>query len=120
MSFSTSSHVIPGINLLSMISSLQAQNHPNFQEPDLLTLIHLLYTAELKTLYCIIICSAEDLFTWNSNKFKIVYKVDGDPQHDSCDLSMCSNILNPIRDRKNQFWHSDVILNLPKQIKCYF
>ena len=46
-----------------------------------------LYTAELKTLY-FVICSAEDLFTLNSNKFRMVYKVDGNPQLDSYDWSM--------------------------------
>ena len=40
------------------------------------------------------ICSAEDLFTLNSNKFRMVYKVDGKPQLDSRDWSMYSNILN--------------------------
>ena len=38
------------------------------------------------------ICSAEDLFTLNSNKFRMVYKVDGNPQLDSRDWSMYSNI----------------------------
>ena len=52
------------------------------------------YTAELKTLYLVIICSAEDLLTLNSNKFWMVYKVDGNPQLDSRDWSMYSNILN--------------------------
>ena len=37
------------------------------------------------------ICSAEDLFTLNSNKFIMVYKVDGNPQLDSRDWSMYSN-----------------------------
>ena len=40
------------------------------------------------------ICSAEDLFILNSNKFRMVYKVDGNPQFDSRDWSMYSNILN--------------------------
>ena len=31
----------------------------------------------------------------NSNKFRIVYKVDGNPQLDSRDWSMYSNVLNP-------------------------
>ena len=43
------------------------------------------YTAELKTFYFDIICSAEDLFTLNSHKFRMVYKVDGNPQLDSRD-----------------------------------
>ena len=38
-------------------------------------------------------CSAEDLLTLNSNKFRMVYKVDGNPQLDSPDWSMYSNIL---------------------------
>ena len=41
----------------------------------------------------VIICSAEDLFTLNSNKFRGVYKVYGNPQLDSRDWSMYSNIL---------------------------
>ena len=50
-------------------------------------------TAELKTL-CFVICSTEDLFTLSSNKFRMVYKkVDGNPQLDTCDWSMYSNIL---------------------------
>ena len=52
----------------------------------------MLYTAEVKTLYFVIICSAEDLLTLNSNKFRMVYKVDGNPQLDSRDWSMYSNI----------------------------
>ena len=43
-----------------------------------------------------IICSAEDLFTLNSNKFRMVYKVDGNPQLDSRDWSMYSNILKMV------------------------
>ena len=39
------------------------------------------------------IYSAEDLFTLTSNKFRMVDKVDGDPQFDSRDWSMFSNIL---------------------------
>ena len=38
-----------------------------------------------QTLYFVIICSAEDLLTLNSNKFRMVYKVDGNPQLDSRD-----------------------------------
>ena len=37
------------------------------------------YTAKLKTLYFFFICSAEDLSTLTSNKFRMVYKVDGNP-----------------------------------------
>ena len=35
-----------------------------------------------------LICSAEDLFTLISDKFRMVYKVDGNPQLDSHDWSM--------------------------------
>ena len=42
------------------------------------------------------ICSAEDLFTLNSNKFRMVYKVDGNPQLDSRDWRMYSNILKEV------------------------
>ena len=59
-----------------------------------------LYTAVLNTLY-FVICSAEDLFTLNSNKFRMVYKVDGNPQLDTCDWSMYSNILNKIIMARN-------------------
>ena len=38
-------------------------------------------------------CSAEDLSTLTSKKFRMVYKVEGNPQLDSCDWSMYSNIL---------------------------
>ena len=41
-----------------------------------------------------LICSAEDLFTLSSNKFRMVYKVNGNPLLDSRDWSMYSNILN--------------------------
>ena len=40
------------------------------------------YTANVKALYFVIICSVEDLFTLSSNNFKMVYKVDGYPQLD--------------------------------------
>ena len=46
-----------------------------------------------QTLYFVVICFAEDLFTLTSNKFRMVYKVDGTPQLDSRDWSMYSNIL---------------------------
>ena len=55
------------------------------------------------SLYCrtqntfVIICSAEDLLTLNSNKFRMVYKVDGNPQLDSRDWGMYSNILNSLK-----------------------
>ena len=51
---------------------------------------------QLKTLYFVFICSAEDLFTLTSNKFRMVDKVDGNPQLDSRDWSMYSNILNTL------------------------
>ena len=51
----------------------------------------LFYTAKIKTLYFVFICSAEDLFALTSNKFRIVCKVDGNPQLDSRDWSMYSN-----------------------------
>ena len=38
-------------------------------------------------------CFAEDLFTLTNDKFRMVYKVDGNPQLDSRDWSMYSNIL---------------------------
>ena len=56
------------------------------------SVVHYCYTAELKTL-CFVICSAEDLFTLSGNKFRMVYRVDGNPQLDTCDWSMYSNIL---------------------------
>ena len=34
---------------------------------------------QTQTIYFVIIFSAEDLFTLNSDKFRIVYKVDGNP-----------------------------------------
>ena len=44
------------------------------------------------------ICSAEDLFTLSSDKFRMVYKVDGNTQLDSRNWSMYSNILKQARD----------------------
>ena len=64
-----------------------------------------LYTAKLNTLYFVIICSVEDLFTLNGNKFRMVYKVDGNPQLDSRDWSMYSNILNSLRIMKSQWYY---------------
>ena len=58
-----------------------------------------LYCRTQNTLFCYY-CSAEDLFTLNSNKFRTVYKVDGNPQPDSRDWSMYSNILKD-RDLDN-------------------
>ena len=52
-----------------------------------------LYCRTQNTYLLTIICSAEDLLTLNSNKFRMVYKVDGNPQLDSRDWSMYSNIL---------------------------
>ena len=42
------------------------------------------------------ICSAEDLFTSTSNEFRKVYKVDGNPQLDARDWSMCSKNLKSL------------------------
>ena len=50
------------------------------------------------SLYCrnqstlVFICSAEDLFSLTSNKFRMVCKLDGNPLLDSRDWSMYSNI----------------------------
>ena len=52
-----------------------------------------LYCRRTQTLSFVFICSAEDLFTLTSNKFKIVYIVDRNPQLDSRDWSMYSNNL---------------------------
>ena len=49
-----------------------------------------------------LISSAEDLFTLNSNKFRIFYEIDGNPQLDACDWSMFSNIL---KVKVNRFQH---------------
>ena len=53
-----------------------------------------LYVVKIKPLYFVFICSAEDLFTLTSNKFRMVHNVDGNPHLDSFDWSMYSNILN--------------------------
>ena len=53
-----------------------------------------MHSAEFKTLYFVMICSPEDLFTLSNNNFRMVYQVDGNPQLDSRDWSMYSNILN--------------------------
>ena len=50
------------------------------------------------------ICSAEDRFSLTSNKFRMVYKVDGNRQLDSRDCSMYSNILN----RKHESFRSEM------------
>ena len=67
------------------------------------------------SLYCrtqntcfVIICSAEDLLTLNSNKLRMVCKVDGNPQLDSRDWSMYSNILNSKFDGDCQLLCSDI------------
>ena len=57
------------------------------------------------------IFSAEDLFTLNSNKFRMVYKVDGNPQLDSRDWSMYSNILN----EKWEFRHQLIRYSVQKR-----
>ena len=61
--------------------------------------------AELKTLYFVFICSAENLFVEDSfaltrNKFRMVYKVDGNPQLESRDWSMYSNIFKFLKEVK--------------------
>ena len=58
-----------------------------------------LYCRTQNTLFRFI-CFAEDLFTLTSNKFRMVYKVDGNPQLDSRDWSMYSKILKA-REQKN-------------------
>ena len=55
-----------------------------------------LYTAEIKTLYFVFNCFAEDLFKLISNKFRMVCKVDGNLQLDARDWSMYSRILKVI------------------------
>ena len=62
--------------------------------------MHSLYCRTQNALSCYY-CSAEDLFILNSHKFRMVYKVDGNPQFNSCDWSMYSNILN-----RSDFWSS--------------
>ena len=79
-------------------------------------------SAELKTFY-FVICSAEDLFTLNSNKFRMVYKVDGNPQLDTCDWSMYSNILKVSRVKAYQIsclfiFTSIYPLARPKRLGC--
>ena len=66
----------------------------NHKKADFLAPRCSLYTAELKTLYFVFICSVADLFTLTSNKFRMVYKLDGNPQFDLRDWSMYLNILN--------------------------
>ena len=56
--------------------------------------------------YFVITCSAEDLPTLNSNKFRMVYQVDGNPQLDSRDWSMHSKILK-----------TNILLDLNKLLK---
>ena len=51
-----------------------------------------LYCRTQNTLFRFI-CFAEDLFTLISTKIRMVYNVDGNPQFDSRDWSMYSNIL---------------------------
>ena len=51
---------------------------------------------EITTLYFVFNCFAEDLFTLTSNKFRKVCDVDGDPQLDSRDWSMHSDILEDV------------------------
>ena len=67
------------------------------------------YAAEFKTLHFVFICFAEDLFTLTSNKFRMVYKVAGNPQLDSRDWSMYSNILK-VRIRHGVTNYSEILL----------
>ena len=68
------------------------------------------------TIYFVIICSAEDLFTLNSNKFRMVYKVDGNPQLDSRDWSMYANILNLLKlQTKNSYVFPQVRRNFSEK-----
>ena len=62
------------------------------------------------------ICSAEDLFTLNSNKFRMVYNVDGNPHLDLRDWNMYSNILRPANLIENWWFSYDVIKNIFMQI----
>ena len=55
-----------------------------------------LYTAEIKTLYLVFNCSAEDLFRLISDKFIMVGKVDGNLQLDLRDWSMYSRSLKSV------------------------
>ena len=55
--------------------------------------LNALFTAEIKTLAFAFSCFAEDLLTLTSNKFRMVCKVDGNPQLDSRDWNMYSDIL---------------------------
>ena len=59
-----------------------------------------LHTAEIKALYFVFNCFAEDLFKLISNKFRMVCKVDGNLQLDSRDWSMCSSILKTIASKE--------------------
>ena len=51
-----------------------------------------LYCRTQYTLFFVIISSDEDLLTLNSNKVRMVHKVDGTPQLGSHDWRMFSNI----------------------------
>ena len=66
-----------------------------FIQPYLLSsedLILSLYCQTQNTLFRFI-CSAEDLFTLISNKLRMIHKADENPQLESRDWSMYSNIL---------------------------
>ena len=51
-----------------------------------------LHAAEIKTLYFVFSCFAEDLLTLTSNKFRMVCKVDKNSPLDSGDWSRCSDL----------------------------
>ena len=61
------------------------------------------YTAEIKTLYLVFNCSAEDLFKLISNKFRMVCKVDENLQLDSRDWSMYSRDLKLVKLTEDPF-----------------
>ena len=62
-----------------------------------------LYTAEIKTLYLVFNCSAEDLFKLISDKFRIICEVDGNLQLDSRDWSMYSSSLTLVQLTEDPF-----------------
>ena len=74
-----------------------------------------LYCRTQNTLF--IICSAEDLLTLNNNNFRMVYKVDGNPQLDSRDWSMYSNIL---KSEIKTSWVAQVTLLPIKEVASKF
>ena len=69
-----------------------------------------LYCRTRNTLFRFI-CSAEDLFTLTTNKFRMVYEVDGNPQLDSRNWSMYSNSLKS-EDFSGGAWHTPTFVQL--------